>query len=199
MANRRLLVALAPALTLLAYSPAHAQSEAETRSMTVTGSTPEVCSIDLGEIQGGGLVNIAGLDGDTLRIEQLADPQTLAVRAASATISFEAVCNFPHQLRLESQNNGLWPTDSRVAGAPAGFAFAVPYSASVDWGAANGQLATDGKVRSTVNSRIALNAPAAGDLTVRIDIAQGASNVEVAAPVLAGVYADTLRIFLEPR
>ncbi len=44
-----------------------------------------------------------------------------------------------------------------------------------------------------------VNQPTAGDLQLRIEIQQGASNVEVNAPVLAGAYADTLRIFLEPR
>ncbi len=199
MASAHLLLAAGAILGVSAAGPATAQQQEDSRTMSVIGSTPEVCSIDLGQIQAGGLVNIAGLDGDTLRIEQLTDPQTLAARPASATINFDAVCNFPHQLRIESANNGLWPTDSRISSAPQGFAFALPYVASIDWGYVNGNLATDAKVRRIVDSRAAVNEPTAGDLQLRIDIAPGASNVEIGAPVLAGIYQDTLRIYLEPR
>ena len=44
-----------------------------------------------------------------------------------------------------------------------------------------------------------LDAPAAGELNLRIEIPEGASNVENDAPVVAGTYVDTVRIFLEPR
>ena len=39
----------------------------------------------------------------------------------------------------------------------------------------------------------------AGDLILRLQIDEGASNVEGSAPVIAGTYTDTIRIFLEPR
>lgn len=185
-------------LALLA-APAAAQSLTAVTTMPVIGSVPQVCAMQQGSIQSGSLVNIAGLDGDTLRIIQFVDPSTLSVKAASATISFDAVCNFPHAVRVESSNNGLWPVDGRITQVPGGFAYAVPYTAQVTWGVANAQFSADAKTRRIAEQTINVAAPAAGQLNLRIEIAEGASNVENRAPVIAGTYVDTVRIFLEPR
>ena len=185
-------------LALIA-APAAAQSLTAVTTMPVTGSVPQVCAMQQGSIQSGSLVNIAGLDGDTLRIIQFVDPSTLSVKAASATISFDAVCNFPHAVRVESSNNGLWPVDGRITQVPGGFAYAVPYTAQVTWGLANAQFSADAKTRRIAQQTINVEAPAAGQLNLRIEIAEGASNVENRAPVIAGTYVDTVRIFLEPR
>lgn len=188
------------ALLLLAASvPAAAQDAASARSIAVTGSTPQVCTIANGELQAGQLVNFNGLSGDTLQVTQLVDPATLAARPASATVSFSAVCNYPHQIRIESENNGLWPTDGRLVGGPAGFASALPYDASIIWGAASGLLQTDALVRGSRVQRVNVDQPTGGTMTLRLAIVAGASNNGTNAPVLAGVYGDTLRIFLEPR
>lgn len=180
-------------------SPALAQSNPNTQNLPVTGRVPQICSLQQGTITPGALNNIAGLDGDTLRIIQFTDPSTLAVRAASATISFDAVCNFPHAVRIESQNNGMWPVDGRISDRPQGFAYAVPYEADLSWGPINSQFVTDGKVRAANQQVIVVNDPVAGQFTLRFRIEDGASNVETRAPLVAGTYADTVRIFLEPR
>lgn len=187
-------------LASLAFAaPALAQSQPNSQNLPVTGSVPQICSMEQGRIASGGLNNIAGLDGDTLRIIQFVDPSTLSVRAASATISFDAVCNFPHAVRIESQNNGMWPVDERVSDRPAGFAYAVPYTADISWGPISTQFATDGKVRAQNQQTIVVNDPVAGQFTLRLRIADGASNVETRAPLVSGTYVDTVRIFLEPR
>ena len=197
--GRLSILTLAVLAGALAVAPAWAQTTTSSKAMTVQGSTPEICTLDRGQIGTGNLVNIVGLDGDTLRIQQLTDPTTLAVRSTNATIDFAAVCNFPHEVRIESENNGLWPTDARISAPPDGFAYAVPYVASLTWDNTNGSLDADAKVRRSVEQRVAVDEPAAGTLEVEISIPEGASNVEVNAPVLAGDYTDTLRIYLEPR
>ncbi len=187
------------ALVVLQAAPVSAQSLEATRDMPVTGTVPLICALETGQIQPGSAINVVGLDGDTLRIAQFVNPDTLSVKAASATVRFDAVCNFAHAVRVESVNNGLWPTDARITQAPAGFAYAVPYTASVTWGAANGQFNTDAKSRRLVQQILNVDTPVAGQLDLRIEIAEGASNVETSAPVIAGFYTDTVRIFLEPR
>ncbi|MBF9151518.1 hypothetical protein [Novosphingobium jiangmenense] len=178
---------------------AAAQQAPAVRALAVTGVTPQVCTLAAGDLQAGQLVNFNGVSGDTLQVTQLLDQQTLAARPASATISFSAVCNYPHQIRLESENNGLWPTDGRQASDAPDFATALPYGASLSWGNASGQLQTDARVRGTRAQRIDVNEATAGTVTLRLAILAGASNNGVNAPVLAGVYGDTLRITLEPR
>ena len=190
---------LVAAASLLMASPATAQTSPNSQDMPVTGSVPQLCSLQPGRIAAGGLNNIAGLDGDTLRIIQFTDPSTLTVRSASATITFDAVCNFPHSVRIESQNNGMWPVDSRVSDKPAGFAYAVPYVADISWGPVSAQFDANAKVRAANQQVIAVSNPVAGEFTVRIRIEDGASNVETRAPLVAGTYVDTVRIFLEPR
>lgn len=186
-------------LLLAVSNPAAAQEAASARSIAVTGSTPQVCTIANGERQTGQLVNFNGISGDTLQVTQLVDPATLAARPASATVSFSAVCNYPHQIRIESENNGMWPTDGRLVGGAAGFASALPYDASITWGTTSGLLQTDALVRGSRVQRVNVDQPTGGTVTLRLAILAGASNNGANAPVLAGVYGDTLRIFLEPR
>lgn len=176
-----------------------AQQASAVRGLPITGFTPQVCTLAGGELQAGQLINFNGITGDTLQVTQLLDQQTLAARPASATISFLAVCNYPHQIRIESENNGLWPTDGRLVVDATGFASALPYVASLTWGNSSGQLQTDALVRSSRAQRIDVNEATAGTVTLRLAIPAGASNNGVNAPVLAGVYGDTIRIFLEPR
>jgi hypothetical protein len=93
----------------------------------------------------------------------------------------------------------VWPTDGRVVGDAPGFATALPYQASIQWGPTNGRLQADAKVRRLVEERITVDVPTAGEFKLFLELDAGASNTQVNAPVLAGVYGDTLRIFLEPR
>lgn len=181
-----------------AGSPAMADSATATRSMAVSGSAPEICAMQPGAVQAGSLVNMTGLDGDTLRVAQFANPRTLAVQAANATLSISAVCNFPHKVRVQSENNGMWPGDGRQALDANGFTSAVPYQARVTWNGVSNMLATDARVRRQVEDEVSVNSPAAGNVELRVEIAPGASNSQSNAPLLAGTYTDTLRIFLEP-
>lgn len=190
---------LAMVILHMGAGEALAQQATALRSLPVTGSTPQVCTLASGELQTGQLANFNGISGDTLQVTQLLDQQTLAARAASATVSFAAVCNYPHQIRIESQNNGLWPTDGRQVSTAAGFATALPYDASITWGSATSVLQTDARVRSVRTQQITVDEATAGTVTLRLAILAGASNNGVNAPVLAGVYGDTLRIILEPR
>jgi hypothetical protein len=199
MRGRSLCLIAGSSLVVLAATPAAAQPAPSEQTFTVAGSAPQVCTMDRGRIQPGGLVNFGGLDGDTLQIIQLTDPTTLSARPASATIAFAAVCNFPHQIRIESENNGLWPTDGRMSSDVAGFAYALPYAASVSWGTTNGELEANAKVRQLVQRSFFVDQATAGNMELRIEIEAGASNVQNNAPVLASGYGDTLRIFLEPR
>ena len=208
----RTLLLLAPLtlLSLLAMPGVAAAAETVTiapmpgtvpaaQSLPVLGRVPQVCAMQPGRIAAGSLNNIAGLDGDTLRIIQFTDPSTLTVRAASVTVSFDAFCNFPHSVRIESQNNGLWPVDARVSDRPAGFGYAVPYTARLNWGPANTQFQATATIRNIAQAVTAVSEPAAGDLSLRIEIADGASNAQNRAPMMADTYVDTVRIFLEPQ
>lgn len=199
MTYRPSFLIVSAALAFGLAAPALAQSDTASRDLPVTGRAPQVCAMQDGRIQAGGLINVAGTSGTTLQILQFVDPQTLAARAASATVDFDAVCNFPHSVRIESQGNGMWPTDGRISSQVQGFAYAVPYTANVSWGGNNATLNANGKVRQIVQQSVAVDQPVQGTLELRIEIAEGASNVENKAPVLAGSYADTLRIYLEPR
>jgi hypothetical protein len=75
----------------------------------------------------------------------------------------------------------------------------VPYTARLNWGPVNAQFDADAKARRISQRDIPVDTAVAGELNLRIEIAEGASNVENRAPVVAGTYVDTVRIFLEPR
>jgi len=72
-----------------------------------------------------------------------------------------------------------------LAGPDAGQTFALPYGTSI--------------VGRNAASDVVLSDRLVSGRHLRIEIAEGASNVENRAPVIAGSYVDTVRIFLEPR
>ncbi|WP_120717439.1 hypothetical protein [Tsuneonella amylolytica] len=185
-----------------AFAPGAAQAQQsmmQSQQLTVGGNTPQVCTLAQGDLRTGQLINFRGTDGDTLRVLELVDPRTLAAKSARATVMLGAVCNFPHRVRVETQDNGLWPIEGPVAPTTPDFATALPYRISFDWADRTGRLEADAKVRSAREARTDIDSPAAGELTLTIEMDAGSSNTQIGAPVLAGAYADTLRIYLEPR
>ena len=174
-------------------------SEIATRSIAVNASAPQVCAVQEPELSSGAQVNFRGLNGTTLQIDRLVDPATLSTNAASVEISLAAVCNYPHRVVIESQNNGLWPTSGVVAAQPDGFGTAVPYRASVTWGIENVRLEADASVRRLGEASVRVDHAASGTILLRLEIQPGASNERQNAPLLAGYYGDTLRVTVEPQ
>jgi len=195
MARLRFLLLAAAALP----APLAAQVAPLTRNVPVIASAPAVCAIQEPSVAAGGLINFRGINGNTLQIDHLVDPATLAAAAASVDIVFDAVCNYPHRIRVEAQNNGLWRTSERPPEPAPGFAYAVPYRATIDWGLEHGRLEADAKVRRIAERSIDVDQPTSGEIRLRLEIEAGASNVQAHAPLLAGSYGDTLRITLEPQ
>lgn len=187
----------------LAWAPAVAfsQSTDTAQAIDVIGSAPQVCSLQRPNLANntGATVNFTAVTGNLLQIQTLVDPATLAANAASVSVSFEAFCNFPHRLSVESENNGLWQTDGSMNQPADGFAYALPYQAEVSWADVRGRLDADANVRRIVEQRLDVGQAAAGEVQLAIRIEQGASNTRVNAPVLAGFYGDTIRVILEPR
>ena|SRR5829696_5790856 len=197
--NLRLPLLLAAASAMLPAAAAAQLVAPVTRTVPVIASAPAVCSIQEPELTGGGQINFRGLNGNTLQIDHLVDPATLGTAGASANVRFDAVCNYPHRIKVEAQNNGLWQTSERSPVPAPGFAYAVPYSATIDWGLEHGRLDADAKVRRIAERSITVNRPTSGEIILRLEIEAGASNVQANAPLLAGFYGDTLRITLEPQ
>jgi hypothetical protein len=188
---------------LLISGPVMAQATADrqpiqTRSFPVTGNSPNICVLQAPTVASGAQVNFRGLNGTLLQIDSLVDSTTLATNAAAVELRFDAVCNFPHQLRVEASNNGLFRSSSIVA-APQGFASAIPYQARFNWGQQTLLLNADAQIRRLNEQSIRVTDPTAGNLSMRFEIQPGASNVQSNAPVIAGNYAETLRITLEPQ
>jgi hypothetical protein len=183
-------------LATLSFSGAAAAQT--TQAFEVVATIPSVCALEAPALAGGGATNFRGLNGTTLEVDQLVDPRTLAARAASARVSFAAVCSFPHTLVMESDSNGLWRA-AAGAGVPPGFADAVPYLAELTWGPVRGRLTADAISRRTNQLNIAVDEAVAGEIIVDLDIQPGASNATANAPLIAGAYQDTIRITLEPQ
>lgn len=182
-------------------SIALAQSTEASRAIDVAGSAPQICSLQRPNLSSvnGSPVNFTAATGNLLQIQALVDPTTLAANAASVSVAFEAFCNFPHRISVESENNGLWQTDGSLNQPADGFAYAVPYEADVSWAETRGRLLADANVRRIVDEQLDVNEAAAGEVQLSIRIQPGASNTKVNAPVLAGFYRDTIRVILEPR
>jgi hypothetical protein len=185
---------------LLMGQAARAQTNGDnTRDMLVRGRVPQVCTIASPTLAGGAVNNFRTLTGSSLEVDQLTDPVTLSTRAASVEVSFAAVCNFAHQVVLESRNNGLWRSELGLTPAPAGFSDAVPYTATLVWGPINTSLDADASARRIRDRTQAVDQPVAGDIVLRLDIQPGATNLRTNAPLVSGAYRDTLRLTVEPQ
>lgn len=185
---------------LLIGQAARAQGDGDnTRDMVVRGRVPQVCTLATPTLASGALNNFRTLNGSSLEVDQLTDPVTLSTRAASARISFAAICNFAHQIVLESRNNGLWRSELGLTPAPTGFSDAVPYTATLEWGPINTSLDADASDRRIRDRTQAVDQPVAGDIVLRLDIQPGATNLQTNAPLVSGVYRDTLRLTVEPQ
>lgn len=188
-------IALAAAVALSA-APALAQ---QSRTFEVTGSAPQVCAVAQPRLTTASMINIRNLTGDSLQIDRLVDPRTLSTNGASAEVSFDAVCTVPHRIVLESRGNGLWRNDASGSGRSTGFADGVPYSAEISWGGVRERFEATAVSRGR-NSRTTDVADATvGEMKLALSIQPGASNGALNAPLLAGVYSDTLTITLEPQ
>lgn len=185
-------------LSSAATAQVSGQQPEQSRSFPVTGNSPSICVLQAPTLAGGAQINFRGLNGTLLQIDSLVDPTTLATKAASVELRFDGVCNFPHQLRVEASNNGLFRTATATA-APQGFASAIPYQARFNWGQQTLLLNADAQIRRFNEQSIQVTDPTAGNLSMRFEIQPGASNIQSNAPVIAGNYAETLRITLEPQ
>ena len=166
----------------------------------VQGNTPEICAVQNPVLtRGGQFVNFLTLNGTMLQISQLADPRTLATLPASADVSFATVCNFPHRIVLQSQNNGLWRGGAIATPPPSGFADGVPYTVNLTWGPINDTFFVDATSRQQSQTTVAVGHAEAGDIQLHLAIQAGASNLVANAPLIEGIYSDTLLLTVEPQ
>ena len=186
-------------LSLAASGAASGAAQAATQTFQVGGSTPQICTVQSPVLSQGALVNFRSLNGTTLQIDQLADPKTLSTIASSADVSFVAVCNYPHRIRLESQNNGLFRGGATGVAPPAGFADGVPYTATLVWGPVSNSFFVDATSRRLSQQVTPVDHGVAGSLKIHLAIQAGASNLSANAPLIAGNYSDTLRVTVEPQ
>jgi hypothetical protein len=167
--------------------------------MAVNANVPRSCTIASPVLEPAAQVNFRGLNGSTLQLDQLVDPATLSTNAASIQVVFTAMCNLPHRVKMESQNNGLWRSSEGGGVRPEGFANAIPYHARLDWLEDSLLLNADAGARRVGENSLLVSEGRAGNLKLRLEIDAGSTNTQANAPILAGFYGDTLRITLEPQ
>jgi hypothetical protein len=200
---KRSIVAIAAILA--AASPCAAQEvltqpdHGDLTNHAVAGNAPEMCALGEPTLSNTNpAVNIRNLSGRTVTIDELSDRETLSTRATSVELSFEGFCNYPHQITIESDNNGLFRQSAGNETA-AGFGNAVPYTAELRWADQTVRLQADALTRREVRQSSIFDDPATGPLLLRVEVARGATNVATAAPLLAGEYRDIIRITVGPQ
>jgi spore coat protein U-like protein len=193
-------LAVSTALLAASSSVSLAQSvdpKVATRNFEVAAAAPQVCAVSAPQLDNGQRVNIRALAGDALTIDRLTNPATLSTEAASAEVRFPSFCNYPHLVTIESESNGLWRDGSTLV--PAGFASAVPYTATLAWGGRREALLIDASSQTRRQRSVPVAGGIAGDMVLTLAITRGAANLRTNAPLLAGRYADTLRITVGPQ
>jgi hypothetical protein len=196
--NRLSMIMTVATLGLAGAFPAGAE-EPDVAPFEVVGQAPQVCALGRPALTSGQNLNFRSLNGSLLTIDTLTEGATLATRPAHVTVGFDAVCNYPHRVVLESENNGLWRASAFSGLTPDGFADGVPYTATLEWGLSNGRLEADATSRDRQDLSVAVDQATAGGLAIQLNIEPGASNLRRGSPLLAGTYQDTLRITVEPQ
>lgn len=176
-----------------ALAPALSQTQ---QTVEVIGVAEPLCNLGAVAQGSGPQLNIDVTSGAVFTVTQLADPLSLSSQAAAITLAVPATCNTIHRVALASDNNGLWRTEG---GSNAGFASAVPYAAELTWSDQNHRLDATGASRGYVEESVLVGQPATGDIVIDFSIDAGATNAGFGAPLLAGEYADVLRVIVEPQ
>lgn len=190
---------LSAGLTVAAFAaasgfaaPAAAQ---QSRTVTLLGQAGQACSLSTPTLGSGQLENFIVASGNVYAVQQLADPNTLTIRAARLSLSFDAMCNGVHRVVVTSENSGLWRSGA-AASAP-GFGTAVPYRVELNWADENDSLLADAASRQRREWQMLVGRPNAGELALEFQIVAGETNAGLGAPMIAGGYADVLTLTVE--
>ena len=115
----------------------------------------------------------------------IADPNTAFLVADTETVTHVGMCNYAHNLSLQSTNGGM--VNNTPPSVLAGdFITTVPYTVDATWAGTNLQLDTETDSNTAVSQAVA--GANSGDLVIVISIAPDPR------PLVAGTFADTLTI-----
>jgi hypothetical protein len=187
-----LLAAALIALACGAGAPASAQQQ---HSVTLTGTAGLRCTLDQPELASTASTNFDAPAGNLFGITELGDPGTLTTKAASITLSMDAMCNSVHRVIIASDGNGLWRAGPATPAA--GFASAIPYRANLVWADEQHALNAQANQRRLLENQILVGHPNTGEMLLEFEIDAGATNAGTGAPLLAGEYSDVLRVTVE--
>lgn len=175
-------------------APALAQTQ---QTVGLGGEAEQMCTLGEPTVGTGAFTNFDTPSGTVFSITQLANATSLTTRAASITLSLDAMCNTIHRVVIASDNNGLWRQG--VATPARGFGSAVPFRANLSWASQQYALTADATIRQGVEEFMLVGQPNTGEMEIEFEISAGATNVGIGAPLLAGEYSDVLRVTLEPQ
>jgi hypothetical protein len=190
------------ALMCVVCGPAVALAQSVTPSQAVAlgvaAAAPELCVLApsgsiIATSQTGS--NTVGPIGASLTISDLVDPDTLTTRSATGRLSFSGACNYPHQVRISSRNNGLLRDGG---GASQTVAWAVPYRAVLSWGGSTLALNADARTQEVRIASFIAPTATDGDLIVDVEIDTGATNLGPNRPLGAGQYSDVISVEVGP-
>ena len=199
--NKFLLLGAATA-ALICAGPAFADPSAS-NAISISGSSPDTCTLDPGTQSAATNATFTpGAGASTLAIGTLASATDATLQTTSATITFVGMCNYAHNIGLQSANSGLQngtAGNDPVAGSGS-FIKKVGYTASYVWA---GHTST-GTERLVFANDVGIGAGASavlkksdnvtvaganqGNLVLHFDIASSST------PVVSGSYSDTLTV-----
>lgn len=190
-------VCLATVLLGLVATAASAQQGIAAAGADVNGNIPRFCALGEPTIdQSGPRQNIRTVNSSVVAVDSLADPATLTTQAANISLNLPTVCNTAHRITLASDNNGLW-REPAVGPEPAGFSGSVPYVLQMNWAGQRTELNAEAQSRSIIEQIAIVDRPTVGDLGLTFSITAGATGQMTNAPLLAGIYRDTVRLTVE--
>lgn len=179
------------ALTLLASTSVVSANAADSASSTITinGSVADTCTLSLAAASSGD--NNASYAGNVITVTQLADAGDATFNDADTTLSFDGMCNYAHNMSLQSANGGMEHDGSVAVVAGSGtFDDLIEYDVTANW--AN-PVVLDASGGATVT---ATDAPGGAYSATGVTVVFNIDNDGGTDPLLSGGYTDSVIIKL---
>lgn len=184
------------AVALLLLSVATNAAQDESNIIELNGVAEPICGFTAPASSFAGTnlaITSAGTVSSTVTINDMIDDNTAFLKPSSISINYQAVCNFAHNLKIESVNDGLFDSNP-VSVVSSGFLTNIKYSSTIEWDGVTNGLVTTGTNSTVFSPVVSVGGANVGNLKILINISGGNNPLNV--PVVAGYYTDTLKIHI---
>lgn len=184
---RKMIGIAAAAALLFAAGGANAQSASS--SITLSGTAAPTCNIPTTPVASSNTnvtINSSTAAASSLTVTSFIDTAAVANAAALTLTYANAMCNYAHNVGVQTTNGGIKQQSGTTTVIGGTFANNVNYTATATFGGSTATITTNGTANAKQSTAVA--GANMGNLVLTVSVAAGTN------PVLQGSYSDTLTL-----